>query len=348
MVGKIKFLKEEKGLALMSSILILLILLTLGSALLSLATIEYKTVLNQKKSVQALYLAEAGVNLAIAELKLNPHLLENTINNTLVSEPLSLGNQRGTVNEVQLKKTFEEGTIWGVVIESRGEIEGKTRKLVVSLELIQDTAAPKIVAGSANLSNTTVNGDLYLFMPGNHRVDQVNGNIRVNGNLYVEGVVSGDVFATGEIVESKGGKVLGHRYEFMDLELEEIDLEDILAWYFSEYGGEEEEHALSPSVIISHNGENFNFINGKTNVIIGDVSLQNTSYYGTLICGGTLELRNVNFTGIIVAKSINSSSHGNKTVVTVDNHPRNIGEIIMPPLYRKAAINITDWHDVKS
>lgn len=341
-----KLVQEEKGLALVTTVLILMLLFALGTALLSISTTEGKIAINQKRAIQALYLAEAGINLALAELKADPNLLDHSNNYTLLSEPIPLGSQQGIIKHVQLKKIYAEDDILGLSIESLGEISRQNRKVVVTVELIKNTGPRKVVAGSLNLHNGTVNGDLYLLDGGDHYVDNVNGNIWVNGNIYVEGIISGDVFATGKIVERNGGKIQGRKYEFSELEWEEIDLDDILDWFASQYdpnGGSE------PSMVfIDGDANEHSIVNGKTNVVTGDVFLRDDdSYYGTIICGGTLELSNSSFRGIIIARNIISKADSDQISITVDNHPQNIGEVIMPPQYREAAIRIMDWRDEK-
>lgn len=344
-----KLMKEEKGIALVTTILILLLLFTLGTALLSVSATEQKISLNQKRAVQALYLAEAGVNLALAELKVNPNLLNHTNQYILLSEPLALGGQQGFIKQVQLKKFYDQDNIQGVSIESLGEKSGQKRKVVVTVELIKNTAPRRVVAGSITLSNCTVNGDLYLLYEGNHYVDNVNGSIWVNGNLYVEGVVSGDVFATGQIVERKEGKIKGKKYEHVELKWEEIDIDAMLDWYAYTFGSDETEDVSDhPLVIIEGDANNHSLVNGLTNVVLGDVFFQeNASFYGTLICGGTLELKNGNVTGIIIARYLNNNVNSGQAIITGDNYPPNIGEIILPPPYRETTINIIDWRDEK-
>lgn len=63
--------REQKGIALVITLLVMTLLLIIGSAFLSISSTETLIAINERKRVQAFQLAEAGAERAIAELDIN-------------------------------------------------------------------------------------------------------------------------------------------------------------------------------------------------------------------------------------------------------------------------------------
>ena len=73
----------EAGISLISTIMITAILLACGFSVMGLSITEKKIAWNQKRAVQALYLAEAGVQRVLSQLRIDPDW-----NSGLENEPL--------------------------------------------------------------------------------------------------------------------------------------------------------------------------------------------------------------------------------------------------------------------
>ncbi len=77
------FRKNEKGAALISVVLVLIVIIMISSAIISITVTESKISSNDKSAVQALYLAEGGIQIAVDYLYNNPYfrgeMLENDI-----------------------------------------------------------------------------------------------------------------------------------------------------------------------------------------------------------------------------------------------------------------------------
>lgn len=192
-----------RGSALLLAVVVLTVLLVLAGGLISLAGTESVSGVHQVNQMQAYYIAEAGVEKALAALKLDP-LWRVGFN--------GLGYAGGIVQEVTISTLASESTpdTTVVLIRSRGTYSGANRTVEVKAGLSSD---PYVEAGRAGttplqeLRSTTspveVHGD--VFLAGDCRLDWdilINGTIRAGDSVEIRAParVTGDVCAGGSIV----------------------------------------------------------------------------------------------------------------------------------------------------
>ncbi|MGI6552862.1 MAG: PilX N-terminal domain-containing pilus assembly protein [Bacillota bacterium] len=193
----------EAGISLISTIMITAILLACGFSVMGLSITEKKIAWNQKRAVQALYLAEAGVQRVLSQLRIDPDW-----NSGLENEPLG----EGWIRQVEVKD-------WGdrVEILSTGEVDGIKRRLRV--ELIKTNLVSPYAVQTNNLTTLTgssqllsVTGDMVVygdFITGSSFV--LEGRLLVQGNTRIEGgSLSGSITGLGPVAISPGATVRAH------------------------------------------------------------------------------------------------------------------------------------------
>jgi len=123
----------EKGIAMLSVILVLLITIVLLSGLMAMTVTETRISLNDQYGRQALYLAEAGNELALDYLYNNPSFRGQLLTSSSFNSPLFLGT--GRINSVVVQNNPPN-----IMITSEGEVGGVIRRvaLLVRVNLIED------------------------------------------------------------------------------------------------------------------------------------------------------------------------------------------------------------------
>ena len=123
----------EKGIAMLSVILVLLITIVLLNGLMAMTVTEVRISLNDKYGAQALYLAEAGNELALDYLYGNPDFRGELLDLASFDGSISLGE--GQINSIIIQNNPPN-----VRITSEGEVGGVIRRvaLLVRINLLQD------------------------------------------------------------------------------------------------------------------------------------------------------------------------------------------------------------------
>jgi|GEM_PF-5585062 len=123
----------EKGIALLSVILVLLITIVFLNALIAMTFTEVRISLNNQYGRQALYLAEAGNELALDYLYDNPNFRGQLLALSSFNSPLFLGE--GRINSIIVQDNLSN-----IRITSEGEVDGVIRRvaLLARVTLIKD------------------------------------------------------------------------------------------------------------------------------------------------------------------------------------------------------------------
>ena len=123
----------EKGIAMLSVLLVLLVTIVLLNGLMAMTVTEVRISLNDKYAAQALYLAEAGNELALDYLYDNPHFRGEMLNLPSFDRPIFIGE--GRINSVIVQNNPPN-----VSITSTGEVDGVISRvaLIVRIHVIQD------------------------------------------------------------------------------------------------------------------------------------------------------------------------------------------------------------------
>ena len=152
---------------------------------------------------QALYLAEAGVQKVLAQLRVDPHW-----NSGLKNEPLG----EGWIRQVEVKDKGDK-----VEILSTGEVEGVQRKLRVEL-IKTNLVSPHAVQATSLLDITgsnfplSITGDMVIH--GNLTTGplfSLKGGLLVQGKTRIEGGnLSGTIAGSGPVEICEGAIVNSH------------------------------------------------------------------------------------------------------------------------------------------
>ncbi len=218
---------NEKGGALISVLLILTMLITLGTALLTLSGTEFQIGLNQSRGIKALYLAEAGLRMGIAELVHN-------------------ANWRGT-NPTLANIAMGEGEIVSVTIADRGSylsLEGTGRVGGVTRVATMQVQTSPFLQGIVIKADNTGGTELVLtggtrfegnfVFAGNLNISSsattINGNVTVGGWVRNSGTINGNVIAGGSITNTGSGRINGTATANADVRIAPVPTVD-LAYY---------------------------------------------------------------------------------------------------------------------
>ncbi|CEP66040.1 Uncharacterized [Moorella glycerini] len=156
----------RRGSALPGVLLAILVLSLLGAGLLSLSLVERQGAANEVKITQATYLAEAGINLALANLRQDPGWQEGL-------GEIFLPRVQGRIVSVSLAPRA-----MSYRLRSVGEVDGIKRALEVEL------ARPFFSYALASAGDMTVKNPLT-----------VNGDLFAAGSIYLQKGASGNVAA---------------------------------------------------------------------------------------------------------------------------------------------------------
>lgn len=118
----------QKGIAMISVILLLLIVIVLLNALMSMTVTEVKISMNDQYAAQAFYLAEAGNEIALDYLYDNPNFRGQLLNLPAYEKPTLLGN--GKINSILI-----ENNLSNVRITSEGDINGIRKKISLLVKI---------------------------------------------------------------------------------------------------------------------------------------------------------------------------------------------------------------------
>ncbi|MEE9260420.1 MAG: pilus assembly PilX N-terminal domain-containing protein [Candidatus Scalindua sediminis] len=199
---------NEKGIVLVGAIALVAILALLGTVGVVTTSTEIIISKNYKTSVQARYVAEAGIHRTIGMLNSDPGWIEG-INPTInaFSGDDSFGN--GTYDV----KVYKDEPIPGKVrILTTGDVNGSSS----TFEAIVSPQSYKI------LDYATFDcGDIVLKVSENN---VISGDVFVNGNLDLEasGIqqIQGDVYATGDIIVGGVSSITGNAFANGDIKVQ--------------------------------------------------------------------------------------------------------------------------------
>lgn len=335
--------RNEKGQALLFVVLMTSLILVLVTGALGITGIHRRNVQYQKQQVQAYYIAEAGIERAIARIREDASWLDRFALGweERISE-LEGPYAGGEINQVTLRKTAEgmglkvELTSLGKFINAQKTLRAtlyyvNAQSLMGGLSLLPDSPLDLTILGNFSLENAGQNWGKLLL----------NGNLRLSGSAEVKA----DVYVSGS-VEGRD-KIEGQVYEnFRDLpRFPEIDL----SYYEAEarragqyYAGDlvlsgtrlyNEIYYVKGNLTLSgtYSGRAALVVEGNvsiprdllpasaydavTIICLGHVDMENSTVKAVIIAGGTLSARgNGVLEGALVAKGLSLGGQGGGTV----------------------------------
>ncbi len=190
------------GAALMSALLVMVIMTGLGTAAITLTTFDSEITANDRSATQAFYVAESGVQHAIALLKgaggvANGFDDELTAHGGVMLHDVALGNGFYTVTALDNNDDADQTTDSDdrIFVRSVGRQNG-------AVSMIQVTVTARAGAGGA-LGGIITEDDLAL--PGDANVTGACGNVHSNGDMDVSGNPTIDQDLTAQGVVTIGG-----------------------------------------------------------------------------------------------------------------------------------------------
>ncbi|NLC77009.1 MAG: hypothetical protein GX750_05245 [Clostridia bacterium] len=182
--------REERGLVLFPTMMLVILIFVIGLATLELTVMESRISFNQLEAARALSLAEAGVQMAVHQLEADPWWKEG-YRNYLFGE--------GVIKEVKV-----DNKLYSVTIESLGEVNGIGRRIRVELARIPVPFAYSLVTNNLILGPGTkllIEGDaLHLGDFALTGLAELESFLLVDGSVTIDqAIVKGAIHATGEI-----------------------------------------------------------------------------------------------------------------------------------------------------
>ncbi|MDD2442924.1 MAG: hypothetical protein PHS52_00275 [Desulfotomaculaceae bacterium] len=126
---------NDSGQALILVMMIMLLVLLMGSSMLTLGSESRQASFDEQRIAQAGYIAEAGIEKAMAKIKYDPFWLKGLDLNKEATFIQALGYAGGTITAVKLKRTSSAGNPTRFYIESLGEYQGARRTIQVEGEM---------------------------------------------------------------------------------------------------------------------------------------------------------------------------------------------------------------------
>lgn len=182
-------LKNNRGSMLMAVYLVITVLMILGAAFMALSSNESRASEVQRKATQAFYIAEAGIERVIYDLRQDfvndassPSWTDGDINGMAIgpntssfySVPYSAASLNGGSYAVTLKNVSGVDDIW---IRSTGSVGNISQAIQVYVRLLNLSPWDNAIFAGRGASGTTVNG---------------NANIRGSAHILGTGLTSGD------------------------------------------------------------------------------------------------------------------------------------------------------------
>lgn len=201
-----KSIKAEAGQALVLVMMIITLILLMSSSMLTQGSESHKASFEEKKIVQASYIAEAGAEKTIAQIKNNPLWLKGLALNTDYTYITSMNYASGQITSVIVKRTSFTANPTTFYIESLGEYQGAKRTIQVQGKMYDPVDFSSGVWNGSppfpvlDQSWYAKNADQLLTgnLSGTFNVDGIS---YISGNISISGTYSG----AGTIVA--GGKV---------------------------------------------------------------------------------------------------------------------------------------------
>ncbi|OPX88398.1 MAG: Polymer-forming cytoskeletal [Pelotomaculum sp. PtaB.Bin104] len=205
-------LKNESGQALVLVMMVMLLLLLMGSSMLTQGSESRKQSYEERKMVQAYYIADAGAEKALARIKNDPFWLKEDLayntevryigdpDGVLISEPLAYMDG-GQITDVTVKRTSVAANPTTFYIKSLGEYQGARRTIEIEGKMYDPVNLPAGVTvnfPSTFSNNTIINSDVIstndLTFSNN---SNISGVITAVGNVMLQNNVSATKVVTG-------------------------------------------------------------------------------------------------------------------------------------------------------
>ena len=199
-------LTNQKGMALLATLIFTFVLVSLGAALLTMTNNDSKLSTLQRESTRAFYLAETGIEKALWYINFSPDNAEGLDWRTTEADPYIGGSSDesfGVVVTTDETDVDGEATKISFIstgrVDKGGEYNKGTRKIEV--KLIKGIAQNNFLAYNYAIftdEDMTINGNIY-----------VNGDIHSNGDIDVNGtsfdLVNGTASAEGTVYDFPDG-----------------------------------------------------------------------------------------------------------------------------------------------
>lgn len=197
----LRALADERGSVLLTVYLVITVLLLLGAAFLVVTSNESRASEIQIKTTQAFYIAEAGIERAIYDLRQDfvtdtssPSWSDGDINGMTIGPdtsnfygiPYSSTSLNGGSYTVSLKNVSGQDDIW---IKSTGAVDGISQTIQVYVRLMNLSPWNNAIFGGAGSSGGMVNGNV-----------NIKGSVHILGNDLDDGDNAIDLGGTAELV----------------------------------------------------------------------------------------------------------------------------------------------------
>jgi len=127
--------RNDSGQALVLVTMVILLILLMGLSMLTLGSESHKASFEEQRIAQAGYIAEAGIEKAMAKIKHDPFWLKGLALNRETTFISVLEYAGGTITSVKVKRTSNAGNPTLFFVESLGEYQGARRTIWVEGEM---------------------------------------------------------------------------------------------------------------------------------------------------------------------------------------------------------------------
>ena len=206
----LKYLNNENGQALLPVMMMVLLFFLLSTSVILSAAESRRVYLVEKNMIQARYIAESGVERALAEIKANGVLLNDLLNPPIGGEiSLFTGEEYsgGVISRVTIKKEDIWPSVANITITSEGNFEDAKKTMVVKAQIgkpldFSSGIWANLVQSGSGLWEPTGAAPAPELPRGffEKTCDRVHdGDLRVSGWFPAEGVcfITGDLYLSG-------------------------------------------------------------------------------------------------------------------------------------------------------
>lgn len=215
-------IKDEKGIALVLALILMLVLSVLAVAMVFLNTSETKFLVKERLSDSALYIADGGVEYAIYELQEGPSTYRGPTSDFIGS----VGEFHVSVSTQGQPANYYVITSTGYVPDAANPQETRT---VTSVVNISEEIAEVFQYAIASQGDITLSGNAVI----NSDDPQGEGDVYSGGNILLQNnaTINGDASAAGSITTEGSSTITGEQ----NPEIDPIDFPPIdTAGYISE------------------------------------------------------------------------------------------------------------------
>jgi len=239
---------NQKGMALLTTLIFVFILVTFAVALLTMTSNDTKLSALQRDSTKAFYIAEAGVERTLYDLKEDYNTDQNWVGGSINNQP------------------FADGKLYDEEPFGEGKYEGKYTVYLINLSSNNVTIKSKgvvfnkstrYVQVDATVGNLSI-WDNAIFAGSGQSGKVINGNVDIRGSVHILGTEGSTAMEALDITGTAG---IGNNYDGMDSDLRNRIPNDI------------------PDTI-ELNGDMVETLNAKLRVMHGDVNLSGTATIG--------------------------------------------------------------------